>query len=97
MHSPTEPRVLALIPRYNEERAIGQVVQAALAHLPVLVIDDGSKDATAPRAEEAGAQVHIQVPNQGKGMALKKGFEMALAQGFDAVITLDADGHAIHF
>jgi glycosyltransferase involved in cell wall biosynthesis len=83
-------RILALIPAYNETH-VADVVRGAAAHLPVLVVDDGSKDDTAARAETAGATVLRQTPNQGKGTALRTGFRWALDQGYAAVITLDAD------
>ena len=85
-------RVLVVIPAFNEAPRIAEVVRGALAHLPVLVVDDGSSDATASLAEAAGAEVLVQRPNQGKGAALRAGFRRALEQGFDAVITLDGDG-----
>lgn len=85
-------RILVLIPAYNEETHISAVVQAAAAYLPVLVADDGSRDQTSPLATAAGAQVLLQQPNQGKGAALRAGFRRALQDGYDAVITLDADG-----
>jgi glycosyltransferase involved in cell wall biosynthesis len=84
--------ILALIPAYNEAAHIQAVVQAVLPHIPVLVVDDGSQDQTAHLAEEAGAQVIRQVPNQGKGAALRAGFRQALEADQEAVITLDADG-----
>ncbi len=84
--------VLALIPAHNEQRSIVQVVSAARRSLPVLVVDDGSGDDTAALAARAGAQVIRQEPNQGKGAALRAGFRWALARGYGAVITLDADG-----
>ncbi|MEW6578148.1 MAG: glycosyltransferase family 2 protein, partial [Chloroflexota bacterium] len=90
--SPSSPRILALIPAYNEAGRVGGVVAAVRARLPVLVVDDGSADDTAPLAEEAGATVLRQQPNQGKGAALRAGFRWALDAGYDAVITLDADG-----
>jgi glycosyltransferase involved in cell wall biosynthesis len=86
------PRVVALIPGHNEGPRIGQVVRDALEHLSVIVIDDGSTDDTAARAREAGATVIEQHPNQGKGAALRTGFARVLAAGYDAVLTLDADG-----
>jgi glycosyltransferase involved in cell wall biosynthesis len=85
-------RVLALVPGYEEGPRIGAVVRAAAGHLPVLVVDDGSSDDTGSAAAAAGAAVIRQVPNQGKGAALRAGFRRALDDGFDAVITLDADG-----
>ncbi len=86
------PRVLALIPGYEEGPRIGAVVASARRHLPVLVVDDGSTDDTAERAAAAGAAVLRQQPNQGKGAALRAGFRRALDEGYDAVVTLDADG-----
>lgn len=83
---------LALIPAYNEERAIGDVVRRTAAYLPVLVVDDGSSDETGRCAAEAGAELLTQVPNQGKGAALHAGFRWALENGYDGVVTLDADG-----
>ena len=61
-------------------------------YLPVVVVDDGSTDDTAARAETAGATVLRQVPNAGKGAALRAGFRHALEAGVAAVVTLDADG-----
>lgn len=85
-------RVLALIPAYNEGERVAGVVRGALACLPVLVVDDGSTDDTPAHAERAGATILHQVPNQGKGAALRAGFRWALDRGYDAVIALDADG-----
>jgi glycosyltransferase involved in cell wall biosynthesis len=84
--------IVALIPGYNEAPRIGAVVQAAIRHLPVLVVDDGSSDGTAEAARAAGAMVVEQRPNQGKGAALRAGFRRALDDGADAILTLDADG-----
>jgi glycosyltransferase involved in cell wall biosynthesis len=86
-----EEKIYALIPAHNEHLHISVVVTAAIKHLPVLVVDDGSTDDTAALAEAAGAQVLRKSPNQGKGAALITGFKRCLAQGADAVITLDGD------
>jgi glycosyltransferase involved in cell wall biosynthesis len=86
------PRIVALIPGHDEGPRIGKVVRATLEHLPVIVVDDGSTDDTSARAREAGATVILQRPNQGKGAALRTGFIRAIASGYDAVLTLDADG-----
>ena len=91
MSSPDRP-ILALIPAYEEGPRIGAVVEAARRHLPVVVVDDGSTDDTADRARTAGATVIRQVPNAGKGAALRAGFRHALDAGAPAVVTLDADG-----
>jgi glycosyltransferase involved in cell wall biosynthesis len=56
------------------------------------VVDDGSADATGSAAAAAGARVMRHPKNRGKGGALKTGFAYALEHGYDAVITLDADG-----
>lgn len=85
-------RILALVPAYNEGDRVARVVASARTRLPVLVVDDGSRDATGNFAREAGAEVLRQEPNQGKGAALRTGFRAALARGYDAVLTLDADG-----
>ena len=85
-------RVLGLVPAHNEAARIGPVIEVARRHVPVLVVDDGSSDDTAAVAEAAGAQVIRQSPNQGKGAALRAGFAAALADGAEAVITLDGDG-----
>lgn len=84
--------ILALIPGYQEGQRIAGVVRGALAHLPVVVVDDGSTDDTAAQAEAAGAIVLVLRPNAGKGAALRGGFRYALEHGAQAVVTLDADG-----
>jgi glycosyltransferase involved in cell wall biosynthesis len=85
--------IVALIPGFNEAPRIGAVVEQAIAHLPVIVVDDGSTDRTADQARAAGATVIEQRPNQGKGAALRAGFRHALADGaVEAILTLDADG-----
>jgi glycosyltransferase involved in cell wall biosynthesis len=90
--SPPDGEIIVLIPAYNEVRFIGDVVKAALAHAPVIVIDDGSSDGTAAAAALAGAKVLAHATNQGKGKALNTGFDYAVRRGVDAAITLDADG-----
>lgn len=86
------PKVLAMIPAYNEAEHIATVVTEAKQYLPVLVVDDGSSDQTTAIAKENGAAVFRQEPNQGKGTAMMNGFKYALEHGYDAVITLDGDG-----
>ncbi|MGZ8441161.1 MAG: glycosyltransferase family 2 protein [Candidatus Deferrimicrobiaceae bacterium] len=83
----------AIIPAYNAEGTVGPVVKGALAFLPtVLVADDGSTDATAQVAEDAGALV-IRVPvNHGKGHCLRLLFAEARKRGFEVAIALDSDG-----
>jgi glycosyltransferase involved in cell wall biosynthesis len=90
--SATTVPLVAIVPAHDEAPRIGAVVTAAGVHLPVLVVDDGSKDDTAERATEAGATVVRQLPNKGKGAALRTGFRWAIDHGAEAAITLDGDG-----
>lgn len=86
-------KVFALIPALNAEESIAAVIRDCKAvNEDVVVIDDGSADRTAEIARAAGAQVVSHPVNRGKGAALKTGFAYAIEHGFDAVITLDADG-----
>ena len=87
-----ELSIVALVPAWNEAARIGPIVEATRAYLPVLVVDDGSRDDTAAVAEAAGATVVRHPHNRGKGVALMTGFAWALEQGCEAVLTLDADG-----
>lgn len=90
--APVSSDILAIVPAYNAEPFVGEVVRAAGKHVPVLVVNDGSTDRTLEVAKGTGARVVDQQPNQGKGMALKRGFREALSLGVSAAITLDADG-----
>lgn len=86
-------RVAALIPAYQAAATVGRVVHATRAILPdVVVVDDGSSDATGEVARTAGGTVLRQEPNAGKGAALARGFAHLKADGFTHAVTLDADG-----
>lgn len=85
-------KYIIIIPAYNEESAIKNVVSGSLKYSDVLVVDDGSRDRTSPFAREAGARVTKHDRNKGKGAALKTGMEYALNEGYDAMIMLDGDG-----
>jgi len=85
-------KILALIPAYNEEERIGKVVKKTLKYCDVIVIDDGSIDDTGKIAKENGAFVIKHEKNRGKGDALITGFNYALKNNYDVIITLDADG-----
>ena len=88
-------RTLVFIPAWNEEASIASVIHDVRESLPdadVLVVDDGSLDATASRAREAGAMVASLPFNQGLGAALQTGYIYALREGYDICAHLDADG-----
>jgi glycosyltransferase involved in cell wall biosynthesis len=83
----------AVIPAYQDEKHIGDIVRRTRARLNhVLVIDDGSSDQTAQRAREAGAEVIVHSENHGKGEAIKTGLGHWLNQEVTWVIVLDSDG-----
>lgn len=86
-------RTCVIIPTYNESENIADLINCIkkLA-LEVIIIDDGSNDDTVKVAQISGAKVLRNEINAGKGAALIKGYNFALAQGFDAVISMDGDG-----
>ena len=88
-------RTLVFIPAWNEEDSVASVIEGVREALPgadVLVVDDGSADATRARAAEAGALVASLPFNQGLGAALQTGYLYALQEGYDYCAHLDADG-----
>lgn len=94
------PRVLVIIPAYNESETIAEVVQSVRTQTPgyeVVVIDDGSADDTAAIARRAGANL-IRLPyNMGIGSAMQTGYRYALQEGYDIAVQCDADGqHPVH-
>ncbi len=85
--------LFAVIPAYNEERKMREVLQQARKHTQnIVVVDDGSHDQTSKIAEEEGATVLRNVINVGKGAALRTGCDYALQQGATHLVVLDADG-----
>jgi glycosyltransferase involved in cell wall biosynthesis len=85
--------VAAVIPAYLEEKHIADVVRRALEQLDnVLVIDDGSADATATHARSAGGEVIVHPQNIGKGESIKTGLRHWLERNFLYVVILDGDG-----
>ena len=84
--------IVALIPAYNAAPFVAEVIRKARAHVPVIAVNDGSRDETLAEIRKTDAIVIDQQPNQGKGVALRTGFRAALDQGAEAVIQLDADG-----
>ena len=87
--------VRVVIPALDAAATVGDVVAGVRRALPrasVVVVNDGSTDATARVAEGAGAAVVSFAANRGKGAALREAFARALDDGVDAVVTVDADG-----
>ncbi len=88
-------RNLAIVPAHNEVEAIGTTIASLQRLAPdfdVLVIDDGSSDATAMRAREAGAEV-IRLPfNLGIGGAMQSGYIYAQERGYEVAVQVDGDG-----
>ena len=89
-------RVAVLIPAYQARHSVGGVVEELRRSWPepqgVFVVDDGSTDDTADQARAAGARVLRHEQNRGKGAALRSGLRAARDDGFDAAVTVDADG-----
>lgn len=97
MHSEDQHRLrlLAIVPAYNEEGMVGRVVRDIHRHAPgfdVVVVDDGSVDATVAIAEEEGAVVLRHPFNLGIGGAMQSGYKFALANGYDVAVQVDGDG-----
>jgi len=85
--------VAALIPAFREQLHIADVVRRAKQYLDiVLVIDDGSPDATSTEAAKSGAMVIRHEANRGKGAAIKTGLRELLSYGVKYVLILDGDG-----
>ena len=83
----------AVIPAYNEARTLRDVVERSLRHVPlVIVVDDGSTDATRAAVEGMPLTLLVNARNLGKGESLWRGMRHALAQGAEAIVTLDGDG-----
>jgi glycosyltransferase involved in cell wall biosynthesis len=92
-------RVVAIVPAYQAAASVGSVVSELVRLWPasagpaaVIVVDDGSNDETATRADAAGAMVVRHRRNRGKGAALRTGLVRALDLGAEAAVTVDADG-----
>jgi glycosyltransferase involved in cell wall biosynthesis len=87
------PRVIALIPAYNEAARVGEVVVGARRYVnEVVVIDDGSNDGTATVAEKAGARILRHEQNRGKGGAIATALDYFSGSAAEFAVFLDADG-----
>jgi polyprenyl-phospho-N-acetylgalactosaminyl synthase len=86
-------QIYVVIAAYNEGAVISRVVaDVKRAGYPVVVVDDGSRDATADHARSAGATVIEHPFNLGQGAALQTGIDFAVAQNAEMIVTFDADG-----
>lgn len=86
------PRIAILIPAFNEERTVGDVITGSLRFGDVFVSDDGSTDSTSDSSRAHGATVISQGANYGYSSALSFGLAFLLEQGYQLIVTLDADG-----
>jgi glycosyltransferase involved in cell wall biosynthesis len=87
--------ILIVMPAFNEEASVGNVVREVKEKLPgisILVVDDGSVDATSAVALASGARVAILPFNLGVGGAMRTGFRYAVENGYRTVVQIDADG-----
>ncbi|MBL8823090.1 MAG: glycosyltransferase family 2 protein [Planctomycetia bacterium] len=90
MHSPS---IWIIVPAYQEAARLGNTLHTLMqSYRQVVVIDDGSADATSQVAHDAGAWVVRHPINCGQGAALQTGITFALQQGADYLVTFDADG-----
>jgi glycosyltransferase involved in cell wall biosynthesis len=88
-------RVLVIIPAWNEQESVGRTVHEVHRTNPevdILVVDDGSSDATATVAQQAGAEVCRLPFNLGVGGAMRAGYRFAVSGDYDVAVQIDADG-----
>ncbi len=86
-------RLFAVIPAFQEESRIAETVRSVRPYVDgIIVVDDGSEDATARRAEAEGVTVVRHIVNRGQGAALRTGTDAALRLGATLIVHVDADG-----
>ncbi len=91
-------KYLVIIPAYNEERTVADVITEIRQNVPsadILVVNDGSDDSTSNTAAAKGVFVINHPFNLGYGATLQTGFRFAVKKGYDLVITMDADGQHV--
>lgn len=92
-------KVCVIVPAYNEAKVLKSVIkkskkvfEASKYTIDIVVVNDGSKDATSTEAKRGGAMVIDHILNTGAGGATATGLSYALKEGYDAAATMDADG-----
>jgi glycosyltransferase involved in cell wall biosynthesis len=86
-------KVIAVIPAYNEELRLGQVLKKTVAYVDrIVVVDDHSGDDTFNVSHQPGIISVRLLTNMGAGFATRVGCDIAIKEGADLIITLDADG-----
>ena len=91
----TDARILIILPAFNEEEAIGGVISGVRGSMPgadIIVVNDGSGDATRRVAEEMGVRVLSHPYNLGIGATMQTGYRYAERNGYDIAVQVDADG-----
>jgi glycosyltransferase involved in cell wall biosynthesis len=91
----TDEKILIIIPAYNEEETVGQVIAKTQQSLPgadILVVNDGSSDSTSAISKQQGAKVLDFPYNLGIGAAMQAGYKFAYQMGYDIAVQCDADG-----
>jgi glycosyltransferase involved in cell wall biosynthesis len=91
----SNPKLLIIIPAFNEEGAVGSVVETVknvMPGVPVLVVDDCSNDATVTVSRGAGAEVLTLPHHLGLGGCVQAGYKLAFELGYEYVIRVDGDG-----
>jgi glycosyltransferase involved in cell wall biosynthesis len=94
-HAANPDSLLVIVPAFNEEGAIAEVVRSIHTHVPgvpVLVIDDCSADNTIPAARQSGAKILALPHHLGLGGCVQAGYKLAYELGFEYVIRVDGDG-----
>lgn len=91
-------RLLVIIPAFNEEEHIGEVIKSipkkipGISEIKVVVIDDGSTDNTVKTVEASGAMVIQNYFNMGLGVTFNRGLQYAIDNNFDGMVNIDGDG-----
>src|SRR3712207_973734 len=85
--------VIAIIPAYNEENNIVNIINSVKKFVNfIIVVDDGSVDQTYQKTSSTGVKVIKNTQNRGKGFALKRRFQTCAKYNPDIVVTIDSDG-----